>query len=358
MNVNEEQCWQAVVERDATADGTFVYAVRSTGIYCRPSCPSRRPKRQHVVFFEQPAAAEGAAFRPCLRCEPQARTADGEQVAFAQQVCRYIEEHLDSSLTLETLSMHFHRSPYHLQRTFKHIMGVTPRQYAEACRLDQLKAGLRRDNDVTSAAYDAGYGSSSRIYERTPTQLGMTPATYRKGGAMQHIRYTVIDSPLGRLLIATTTRGICAITLGDDDNALVQALHNEYPAATIERDDTNMPEYSHALIRHLEGEQPHINLPLDLRATAFQWRVWEALRAIPYGSTCTYSEVAQAIGQPTAARAVARACATNRVALAIPCHRVVREDGSLGGYRWGIERKQTLLAEEAEVVAASASEQV
>ncbi|MBI3962730.1 MAG: methylated-DNA--[protein]-cysteine S-methyltransferase, partial [Deinococcus sp.] len=262
-----------------------------------------------------------------------------------QQACRYIAN-LEGPLTLGALSTRLGISPYHLHRTFKRIMGITPRQYAEACRLGRLKAQLKGGAAVTTALYDAGYGSSSRLYERAPEQLGMTPAAYRRGGQGMRISYTIVDCPLGRLLVAATARGICAVSLGDSDRALEAALGSEYPAAEIQQDRTGLSQWVSTLLNHLSGKQPHLDLPLDVQATAFQWQVWKKLRAIPYGSTCSYGEIAQALGQPTAARAVARACATNPVALVIPCQRAVREDGSLGGYRWGLERKQALLTQE------------
>jgi AraC family transcriptional regulator of adaptative response/methylated-DNA-[protein]-cysteine methyltransferase len=344
---NEAHYWQSVLTRDRSSDGSFVYAVRSTGIYCRPSCPSRRPKREQVVFFPLPQAAEQAGFRPCRRCQP--RTIDGytnETAEFVQQACRVIEAHLDDDLTLASLGAQLHISPHHLQRSFKRIIGITPRQYAETCRLGQFKSRLREGESVTRAMYEAGYSSSSRLYERAPAHLGMTPTTYRKGGLGMHIRYTIVDCPLGRLLVAATERGICGVSLGDSDTALEASLRGEYPAAQIQRDEDGLGEWVSAFLSYLNGRQPDLNLPIDVQATAFQWQVWEALRAIPSGSTRSYSEVAQSLGHPQAARAVARACATNPVALVIPCHRVVRENGVLGGYRWGVERKQQLLAQE------------
>ncbi len=345
--MQEDQYWQAVMMRDEGLDGAFVYAVRSTGVYCRPSCPSRRPGREQVMFFAQPEAAEEAGFRACKRCRPRELSSREEQVALVQQLCACIEEHLERQLTLAELGEQAHLSPYHLQRVFKSVMGITPRQYAGARRMEQFKARLKEGETVTTALFDAGYSSSSRLYERVPDQLGMTPVTYRKGGAGMHIRYTIVNSPLGRLLVAATMKGICSVCLGDDDAVLEAALRGEYSAATIQRDDAELSEVN-ALLRHLNGQQPDLDLPLDVRATAFQWRVWQELRAIPYGSTRSYSEIAQAIGQPQARRAVARACATNPAAIVIPCHRVVRGDGDPGGYRWGIERKRRLLAQEQE----------
>ncbi len=350
--MHEENYWQAVLARDSRSNGTFVYAVRSTGIYCNPSCPSRRPQRDQVIFFPVPEAAEQAGFRPCRRCRPDETAKPESHVELVRRACRYIEQHLDSPPSLASLSVQVHLSPYHLQRVFKGIMGITPRQYAEACRLGRLKAQLKDGEPVTRALYDVGYGSSSSLYERVPFQLGMTPTTYRRGGPGMHINYIIVDSALGRLLVAATAKGICAVSLGDNDTVLESALFSEYPAAEITRDGdgVSLSQWVNALMSHLNGQQPHIDLPLDVQSTAFQWRVWQELQAIPYGSTRSYSQIAQALGQPRATRAVARACATNPVSVVIPCHRVVREDGTLGGYRWGLERKQQLLAQEANVV--------
>jgi AraC family transcriptional regulator of adaptative response/methylated-DNA-[protein]-cysteine methyltransferase len=273
-------------------------------------------------------------------------------VETVRRVCRHIEANLETPLTLAALGEMASLSPAHLQRLFKRITGVSPRQYADACRLALLKTRLKERRTVTMAMYEAGYGSSSRLYERAATQLGMTPATYQHGGRAVTIRYLLTDSPLGRLLLAATERGVCAVCLGDRDADLEAALRREYPAATIARDDAELEVWAGQLLEHLQGRQPHLALPLDVRATAFQWRVWQALRAIPYGSTRTYSDIAEALGNPKAARAVARACATNPAAVVIPCHRVVREDGDLGGYRWGMKRKETLLAQEKETAEA------
>ncbi len=354
---NEANYWQAVLSRDRSSDGSFVYAVRSTGIYCRPSCPSRRPGRDQVVFFPLPQVAEQAGFRACRRCQP--RNVDGytnEQMEFVHQACRSIEAHLDDDLSLASLGAQLHISPHHLQRSFKRIIGITPRQYAETCRLGQFKNRLREGTSVTRAMYEAGYSSSSRLYERAPAHLGMTPTAYRKGGLGMNIRYTIVDCPLGRLLVAATERGICGVSLGDADAALEASLRGEYPAAQIQRDEAGLGEWISAFLSYLHGRQPDLNLPVDVQATAFQWQVWEALRAIPSGSTRSYSQVAKTLGQPQAARAVARACATNPVALVIPCHRVVRENGDLGGYRWGKERKQRLLAQEKTAQSADSQE--
>lgn len=343
----EEAYWRAVLERDSEANGRFVYAVRSTGIYCKPSCPSRRPRREQVVFFSEPTQAEEAGFRACRRCQPRVCASEA-QVELARRACRYIEEHLDETLRLEELGMELGLSQTYAQRLFKRVLGISPRQYAEAQRLERIKSQLKGGASVTRTLYDVGYSSSSRLYERAPAQLGMTPTTYKRGGAGMLIAYTIVDSPLGRLLVAGTERGICRVGLADDDENLECTLRHEYPAAELYRDGEHLRPWLEEVIRHLVGEQPHLDLPLDIRATAFQWRVWEELRAIPYGQTRSYSEIARAIGQPTARRAVAQACKQNPVPLIIPCHRVLREDGSLGGYRWGVERKQHLLDQETE----------
>ena len=276
---------------------------------------------------------------------PMAKPCD-PHVELVRRTCRYIEANLEAALTLGALGEQVGLSPFHLQRTFKRVTGISPRQYADACRLGRLKARLRESKTVTTAMYEAGYGSSSRLYERASSQLGMTPATYRRGGPAVAIRYSLTDSPLGRLLLAGTERGVCAVCIGDNDRVLEADLHAEYPAAQLDRDDAALRPLVADLLQHLAGERPHLELPIDVQATAFQWRVWRELEAIPYGETRTYQEVAAAVGQPTAVRAVGRACATNPVALVIPCHRVVRSDGGLGGYRWGLARKQQLLEQE------------
>lgn len=270
-----------------------------------------------------------------------------------RRVCAYIEANADGPVTLAALGAAVGMSPGHVQRTFKRLTGITPRQYAEARRLGRLKAGLHAGRDVTRALYDAGYGSSSRLYERSNSQLGMTPASYRRGGAGKRIAYTVVDSALGRLLVAGTERGISAVYLGDSNARLEAALRAEYPRAELERDPAGLGEWVEKLVARLDGGRGRLDLPLDIEATAFQWRVWQQLRAIPFGSTATYSDIAEALGRPSATRAVARACATNPVSVVIPCHRVVRRDGDPGGYRWGLERKRKLLEQERTVVAAS-----
>jgi AraC family transcriptional regulator of adaptative response/methylated-DNA-[protein]-cysteine methyltransferase len=341
--MTNETYWQAVLTRDRGADGTFVYGVRSTGVYCRPSCPARRPGREQVIFFPTLERAEEAGFRPCRRCHP--RDVDAQR-ALVEAACRTIETHLDGPLPLAVLGRAVGSSPYHLHRVFKRVMGLTPREYAAACRLDTLKARLREGEEVTNALYDAGYGSSRGLYEQALGQLGMTPATYRRRGGGMQIGYTIVDSPLGRLLVAATERGLCAVYPGDSDAALEAALRREYPAAGITAADGRLGPWVAAILRHLEGQPLPPDLPLDVQATAFQGRVWAALRAIPYGDTRSYGAVAAALGEQKAARAVAGACARNPVALVIPCHRVVQEDGGLGGYRWGVARKRQLLEQE------------
>jgi AraC family transcriptional regulator of adaptative response/methylated-DNA-[protein]-cysteine methyltransferase len=346
--VDERSRWRAVLDRDARLDGSFVYAVRSTGIYCRPSCPSRRPRRDQVVFFDLACAAEGAGFRSCRRCRPgQAAVADSS-AARVQRVCRYIDQHLERPLALATLAAVAGLSRYHFQRTFKRLMGISPRQYAQSRRLASFKAQVRKGETVSSAIYGAGYGSGSRLYERASEKLGMTPASYRKGGRGMRLRYTIMTSPLGRLLVAATERGIAAVCLGDSDASLETSLRAEYPAGEIVRDDVALAARVQAVLEYVAGRAPQARLPLDINATAFQCRVWQELLRIPRGTTRTYGEVARAIGRPAAARAVARACAANPVALVIPCHRVVPKQGATGGYRWGAERKRALLAGERE----------
>src|SRR5579863_8754926 len=338
----DEQRWNAVIERDAAHDGEFVFAVSSTGVYCRPSCAARRPRRENVQFFLSPEQAEQAGYRACLRCRPRSVSGNAPSDS-VKAICRFIEQHLDEPVTLARLGKEFHQSPFHLQRRFKAVLGITPREYADSCRLRSLKRNLQAGDSVTRAMYDAGYGSSSRLYERTASQLGMTPDKYRRGAVASSIRYTLADSPLGRMLVAATDRGICAIQFAASDGELLEGLKREFPFAGRKEDQGGLRSWVTNLLHHLRGKKLNSSLPLDIRATAFQRRVWTYLQSIPFGSTRSYSQVAKGIGRPRAVRAVARACATNPVAIAIPCHRVIREDGSMGGYRWGLGRKQALL---------------
>jgi AraC family transcriptional regulator of adaptative response/methylated-DNA-[protein]-cysteine methyltransferase len=344
----DDRLWEAVLAKDARFDGQFVFAVTSTKIYCRPSCPSRRPHREHVMFFELPDAAEQAGFRACLRCEPRRARVLDPQIELVQRVCRFLDASQTETVKLADLAAHVGVSIFHLQRTFKRIMGISPKQYLTARRFGNFKSLVRDGEPVTQALYDSGFNSSSRLYEQAQSELGMTPATYGRGGRGTTIRYTTIASPFGRLLVAVTDRGVCAVRMADTDAELEQDLRAEFSAASIQREDAALREPVEQILNHLTNKEPRLDLPLDIRATAFQRQVWEKLRTIPYGQTVSYGAVAKALGKPGAVRAVGRACATNPVALVIPCHRVVREDQSLGGYRWGLERKQQLLKHERE----------
>lgn len=341
IKAGSEGYWQAVLERDARQDGAFVYAVRTTGIFCRPSCPSRRPQRANVEFFTAPADAQHAGFRPCQRCRP---TEQDAQVALVERICQALDQ-AERALTLDELSREFAVSPTHLQRVFTRIAGVSPRAYWQARRAERLRSELKTGGDVTSALYDAGYGSSGRAYEDAPGRLGMTPSAYQRGGAGAQVRYASAPTPLGLLLVAATERGICFVALGDSSDELEQALRHELPAAA-RGDDEQLASWVSGVVAHLEGRSPHLDLPVDVRATAFQEQVWRALREIPYGETRTYGEIARAIGKPGAAQAVGQACGHNPTAIVVPCHRVVRGGGDLGGYRWGVARKHWLLSHE------------
>lgn len=347
--IDEAQAWDAVTRRDASWDGRLVYGVLTTGVYCRPSCSSRRALRKNVRFYATPAEAERDGLRPCRRCRPAETTASNTTPGWIAELCDYIKRECDSGapLTLVELGRRVGLSPTYLQRTFLAAVGVTPRQYAELCRLERLKGELRGGDSVTGAIYAAGFGSSSRVYERADSRLGMTPGEYRAGGKGVAITYAAVETTLGPLVLAATDRGLCFVQLGGTVAELVARLKREYPAAELQPvGDTPSPALAawiEALRRHLAGEQPRLDLPFDVRASAFQLRVWTFLQSIPWGETRSYAEVASAIGVPAATRAVARACASNPVALAVPCHRVIRADGALGGYRWGAERKQRLL---------------
>ena len=342
----EERFWQALRTRDADYDGMFYYGVRTTGVYCRPSCASRQPKPENVLFFALPEAARQAGFRACLRCRPDEAALRDPQAELTQSLCRLIEQHLEEPLNFTALSKQLKLSQFHLQRLFKKLMGITPRQYAEARRADLFKSRVKSGRSVAEAMYDAGYGSSSRLYEKAAAQLGMTPGAYRKGGKGMKIDYTIAECPLGLLLVAVTDKGICSVALGDTSEDLTGDLRAEFPQSEIAHDEKRLRAQVRALLSHLAGQEPHPDLPLDVQGTAFQKRVWEELRRIPYARTASYGEIARRIGQPSATRAVARACASNPAALVTPCHRVVRENGELGGYRWGVERKRRLLENE------------
>jgi AraC family transcriptional regulator of adaptative response/methylated-DNA-[protein]-cysteine methyltransferase len=339
--------WESVLARDTGADGAFVYAVRTTGVYCRPSCPSRRPRRESVAFYSNADAAEIAGFRECRRCRPRAGAPAPAGLAQVRRACAFIQRHAAEPITLATLAAQVGTSPFHLQRTFTKLVGVSPRAYQEAVRAGRFREGLRQGTPVSGAVYDAGFGSISRVYERHPTGRGMTPAAYRRGGRGAAIAFTVVDSAVGRLLVAATPKGICSVKLGDRDRPLEQELRREFAHAEIARDDDALREQVKLVLARLDGSAPHAELPLDVRATAFQWKVWRHLQSIPAGQTQAYSEVARAIGSPRAVRAVARACATNPVCLVVPCHRVVGKNGEMTGYRWGVQRKGRILDLEA-----------
>lgn len=342
-NGNNDQRWALVLSRNLKADGDFVYAVRSTGIFCRPSCPSRRPRREQVEFFDSPIAAQQAGYRACRRCLPLARN---EQMAKIEASCRYIEQNLETTLKLEEIAASAGLSPFHFQRLFKRTLGISPRQYQQARRTGKFKQELQKKSRITDAIYEAGYGSSSRAYENGSERLGMTPTAFRRGGEGVKIRYTIMPSELGRLLIATTPRGVCSVQFGNDDRDLEKELRDEFSAAQIRREDEVLRPLSEKVTKLFAEPIPAGSIPLDIQGTAFQQRVWDALREIPRGQTRSYSEIAKQIGKPKAVRAVAHACASNPVAIVVPCHRVVAKSGGLAGYRWGVERKQALLRAE------------
>jgi AraC family transcriptional regulator of adaptative response/methylated-DNA-[protein]-cysteine methyltransferase len=346
MRLNRNQCWEAVERRDRSFDGNFFFGVVTTGVFCRPSCPSRHPRRENVRFYGTPEEAERDGLRPCLRCRPlEAFSAMAD--AKILELCHFIETHAEQRIDLAVLAARAGLSRFHLQRSFKAVVGLTPRQYVEACRLRRLKGDLRETGGVAEAVYSAGYGSSSRVYERADTRLGMTPRQYRDGGRGVSIAYAPAESAFGPMMIGATDRGICFLQFGESTEELLAALRSEYPAAAIEpMPESGTPalrQWIEALEEHLAGTAPRLDLPLDVRATAFQMKVWNYLQTIPYGEVQSYREVAAGIGRPTAVRAVARACGSNHVALAIPCHRVIRGTGELGGYRWGLARKRALL---------------
>ncbi len=344
-----EARWRALVERDATADGQFVTAVKTTGVYCRPTCPARRPKRENVEFFLTCGEAEAAGYRACLRCKPAGAAPADERLAKIQRACRLIEQ-AEEAPRLAELAAAVGLSPFHLQRKFREAVGVSPRGYFEALRRKRLQQSLEAGRSVTDALYEAGFGSSSRLYDASYGLLGMTPSRYRAGARGEVVHWTVAASPLGRLLVAATEKGVCRIELGDDAAALGKRMEQLFPEAHLVEGGKELSRVVKEILAFLAEPAHGLALSLDIRGTAFEQRVWKALAAIPVGETASYGAVARTIGQPRAARAVARACAANPVALAVPCHRVVASDGSPGGYRWGVERKKRLLEREAEVV--------
>jgi AraC family transcriptional regulator, regulatory protein of adaptative response / methylated-DNA-[protein]-cysteine methyltransferase len=349
--LDQAAAWNAILTKDRNKDGHLFYAVVTTGVYCRPSCAARTPRRENVRFFQTAADAEAAGFRPCLRCHPSWKNA-GPNADRIRRLCDYIRRHSANGepLTLAHLSQQTGLSPFHLQRTFKSIVGITPKQYVERCRIDALKTQLRESDSVTAAVYEAGFASSSRVYERSDAHLGMTPRQYRAGGRGVQISHIAIDTPLGHMMLGATDRGLCFLQFGDSPRTLLETLRAEFPAATLEPAALpHSPQFQlwiDSLLQYLTGRAASLDLPLDLRATSFQMKVWTYLQSIPAGTTESYSHIAAATGNPRATRAVARACASNPVALVIPCHRVIRGDGDLGGYRWGLERKRALLEAE------------
>ncbi|MCR9255830.1 MAG: bifunctional DNA-binding transcriptional regulator/O6-methylguanine-DNA methyltransferase Ada [Alphaproteobacteria bacterium] len=345
FKTDTDRNWQRVLDRDRTADGSFVYAVKTTGIYCRPSCPSRKPKRENAVFFALPEAARQAGYRPCKRCRPQTVVLADGPLARIHRACEILDA-AEDPVTLEDLGAAVGLSPTHLQRSFTQTVGVSPKAYWDQRRANRLKRDLKSEASVTTALYDAGYGSSSRLYEKADKILGMTPATYGKGGAGARITYGTAPTDLGLLLIAATEKGVCFLGIVDADDQADAEIAREFPKAERIRDNGGIAAAVATIGDYLKGKTPHPDLPLDVRWTAFQRQVWAHLVTIPPGETRTYTEVAEALGKPAAIRAVARACATNPVSLVVPCHRVFRTDGSLAGYRWGLERKATLLKRE------------
>ncbi len=344
----EDARWQALVDRNGALDGTFVYSVRTTGVYCRPSCPSRLAKRQNVTFHATCADAERAGFRACQRCRPNAASLAETHAAMIARACRRIEA-AEELPTLETLAAAVGVSAFHFHRIFKAVTGLTPKAYGAAHRSrrvrDQLAGGKV---SVTEAIYGAGFNSNSRFYETSDAVLGMTPSAFRAGGTDTEIKFAIGECTLGSILVARSAKGVCAILLGDDPDALVRTLQDQFPKAALVGGDAAFESLVAKVVGFVEAPALGLDLPLDVRGTAFQQRVWQALREIPAGATASYSEIARRIGAPKSVRAVAQACAANKIAVAIPCHRVVRNDGALSGYRWGVERKQALLRKEAQ----------
>jgi AraC family transcriptional regulator of adaptative response/methylated-DNA-[protein]-cysteine methyltransferase len=342
----DAQRWSAVEHRDARADGAFFYSVRTTGVYCRPSCAARLAHRENVAFHRTCADAERAGFRPCKRCRPNEAPQAQRQAAAVAQACRMIEA-ADAPPALEDLALAVGMSRYHFHRVFKAGTGVTPKAYADARRADRVRAELPKRATVTDAIYEAGFNSNGRFYAHASKTLGMQPRDYRTGGNGASIRFAVGECSLGSILVAATVRGVCAITLGDDPDELVRDLQDRFPSATLTGADAAFERWVATVVGFVEAPRLGLDLPLDVRGTAFQQRVWRALCEIPPGSTVSYADIATKVGAPKAVRAVAQACAANSLAVAIPCHRVVRKDGALSGYRWGVERKRELLKREA-----------
>ena len=342
----DDSRWRAVTTRDAAADGRFYYSVSTTGVFCRPSCASRCPRREHVRFHGSTAEALCAGYRPCLRCRPTGESLAQKHVALVTEACALLDS-TTAAVPLATLAARAGLSPYHFHRLFKRVTGVTPREFADARRRARLDGALRKQVRITDAIYDAGFGSAGHFYANAGAALGMTPRQYRSGGENMDIQYAVSRCSLGRVLVAQSTRGVCAILLGDDAGTLVRDLEARFPRARLVMGRRALDASLRAVVAHLDAPESALDVPLDVRGTAFQQRVWRALRDIAPGTTRTYADIARALDRPTAARAVAAACAANPLAVAVPCHRVVRGDGSLAGYRWGVDRKKELLRREA-----------
>jgi AraC family transcriptional regulator of adaptative response/methylated-DNA-[protein]-cysteine methyltransferase len=345
-----DECWAALEKRDGAAAGRFFYGVRTTGVYCRPGCTSRLPLRRNTVFFETTAAAEQAGLRACKRCRPTEPSAASRHLTAIEKACALLRSS-ETTPSLGELADAACISRFHFHRVFKQITGVTPREYARSHQLGRLGERLDSGQPITASIYAAGFGSSSRAYEAAPAGLGMTPGTRRRGGSGETIRFVTVATPLGWALVAATERGICMTALGDDRGSLAAALRERFPRAELVVEDAGLKEWADRIVRFITAPEQNLDLPLDIRGTAFQARVWRALQKIPLGKTASYTEIAARLGQPKAVRAVAQACAANKLALVVPCHRVIRSDGELGGYRWGLERKRALLARERAAVA-------
>lgn len=345
MFTSEESRWNAVTLRDRAAEGAFFYAVKTTGVFCRPGCSSRLPKRENVEFFEYCKQAEQAGYRPCKRCKPGATSPRERLIALVVQACRHIEAS-ETSLTLDQLAEEANLSPWHFQRVFKKAVGVTPKQYAATHQAQRFRNSLKTEQSVTAAIYDAGFGSSSRAYDSVGVRLAMTPSAYRKGGADLTIQYAIAPCFLGWVIVAVSDRGICAIEFGDNPETLPLQVQQRFSKARLEAGGPELSAIIDLVISLIETPEIEVELPLDIQGTAFQQRVWSALRSIPSGHTVSYAQIARQIGSPNAVRAVAQACGANKLGFVVPCHRVVRSDGALSGYRWGVERKRMLLRRE------------
>jgi AraC family transcriptional regulator of adaptative response/methylated-DNA-[protein]-cysteine methyltransferase len=340
-----EQCWAALQRRDASVDGQFLYGVRTTGVYCRPGCASRLPLRKNTMFFDTSADAEAAGLRPCKRCRPTDGSPASRHLAAIERACALLRTS-ETLPSLGELADAAGISRFHFHRVFKQITGATPRDYARTHRLGRLGEKLDSGQPVTEAIYASGFGSSSRAYEAAPAGLGMTPGARRRGGNGETIRFVTVETPLGWALVAATRRGICMTALADDRDSLAATLRQRFPSAAVIAEDAGLKDWADRIVGFITAPDQNLDLPLDIQGTAFQARVWRALQKIPLGKTASYTEIAAALGQPKAVRAVAQACASNKLALLVPCHRVIRSDGDLGGYRWGLERKRALLARE------------